>query len=150
MPRAHWSSAWSTGSVPLPELRAASLRYAKRLSLISPEALYATKRAVNRGADAAGFRTAIYAGLDVVGPLYATKTEFGTKFREMVAAEPGQKLGDIMTEHVISLPKDATLREAAMLFDRYNFRALPITDENDQLLGAVSSRDVRSLRPRLA
>jgi enoyl-CoA hydratase/carnithine racemase len=73
--------------VPLAELRAASLRYAKRLSLISPEALYATKRAVNRGADAAGFRTAIYAGLDVVGPLYATKTEFGAKFREMVATE---------------------------------------------------------------
>jgi enoyl-CoA hydratase/carnithine racemase len=44
--------------VPLAELRAASLRYAKRLSLISPEAPYATKRAVNRGADAAGFRTA--------------------------------------------------------------------------------------------
>ena len=42
--------------VPLAELRTASLRYAKRLSLISPEALYATKRAVNRGADAAGFR----------------------------------------------------------------------------------------------
>jgi magnesium transporter len=70
--------------------------------------------------------------------------------REMVAAEPGQTLGDIMTEHVISLPKDATLREAALLFERYHFRALPITDENDQLLGAVSSRDVRSLRPRLA
>jgi magnesium transporter len=51
---------------------------------------------------------------------------------------------------VISLPKDATLREAAMLFERYNFRALPITDENDHLLGAVSSRDVRSLKPRLA
>src|SRR5205823_281161 len=49
--------------VPLAELREASLRWAKRLSLISPEALYATKRAINRGADAAGFRTAIYAGL---------------------------------------------------------------------------------------
>jgi enoyl-CoA hydratase len=73
--------------VPLAELREASLRWAKRLSLISPEALYAAKRAVNRGADAAGFRTAIYAGLDVVGPLYATKTEFGAKFREIVAAE---------------------------------------------------------------
>jgi CBS domain-containing protein len=69
--------------------------------------------------------------------------------RDMVAAEPGQTLGDIMTEHVISLPKDATLREAALLFERYNFRALPITDDNDQLLGAISSRDVRSLRPRL-
>jgi enoyl-CoA hydratase/carnithine racemase len=73
--------------VPLPELREASLRYAKRLSLISPEALYATKRAVNRGADAAGFRTALYAGLDIVGPLYATKTEFGQKFRDIVVAE---------------------------------------------------------------
>ena len=40
-----------------------------------------------RGADAAGFRTALYAGLDVVGPLYATKTEFGTKFRDIVASE---------------------------------------------------------------
>ena len=73
--------------VPLAELREASRRYAKRLSLISPEALYATKRAVNRVADAAGFRTGLYAGLDVVGPLYATKTEFGAKFRDMVAAE---------------------------------------------------------------
>ena len=73
--------------VPLPELREASLRWAKRLSLISPEALYAAKRAVNRGADAAGFRTALYAGLDVVGPLYATKTEFGQRFREIVARE---------------------------------------------------------------
>jgi enoyl-CoA hydratase len=73
--------------VPLAELREASRRYAKRLSLISPEALYATKRAINRGADAAGFRTALYAGLDVVGPLYATKTEFGAKFREIVANE---------------------------------------------------------------
>ena len=50
-----------------PARRAASLSYAKRLSLISPEALYATKRAINRVADAAGFRTALYAGLDVVG-----------------------------------------------------------------------------------
>jgi enoyl-CoA hydratase len=73
--------------VPLAELRAASLRYAKRLTLISPEALQATKRAINRGADAAGFRTALYAGLDVVGPLYATTTEFGARFREIVAAE---------------------------------------------------------------
>jgi enoyl-CoA hydratase len=73
--------------VPLAELPEASLRWAKRLSLISPEALYATKRAINRGADAAGFRTALYAGLDVVGPLYATRTEFGQKFRDMVAAE---------------------------------------------------------------
>ena len=62
--------------------------------------------------------------------------------RDIVGAEPGQTLGDIMTAHVIALPKDASLRDAVMFFERYNFRALPITDENDRLLGAVSSRDV--------
>jgi enoyl-CoA hydratase/carnithine racemase len=72
---------------PLTELRDASLAYAKRLSLISPEALYATKRAVNRVADATGFRTALYSGLDVVGPLYATETEHGTRFREIARTE---------------------------------------------------------------
>ena len=51
---------------------------------------------------------------------------------------------------VISLPKDATLREAAMLSERFNFRALPITDDDGQLMGAVASHGVRSLKPRLA
>jgi enoyl-CoA hydratase len=73
--------------VPLAELPSASLKYAKRLSLISPEALYATKRAVNRVGDAAGFRTALYTGLEVVGPLYATTTELGARFREIAATE---------------------------------------------------------------
>ena len=93
-------------------------------------------------------------GMDVVMYVYVTDAAGTLKgvvdIREMVAAEPGQTLGDIMTEHVIALPKDGTLREAAMLFERYDFRALPITDERDQLLGVVSSRDVRSLKPRRA
>lgn len=71
--------------VPLADLRAASLAWAKRLSLISPEALYATKLAINRGADAAGFTNRIHVGLDVVAPLYATKTELGQRFRDIVA-----------------------------------------------------------------
>ena len=73
--------------VPLAELREKSLAWAKRLSLISPEALYATKLAINRGADAAGFSNRINAGLDAVAPLYATKTEFGQRFREIVEKE---------------------------------------------------------------
>jgi magnesium transporter len=93
-------------------------------------------------------------GKDVLMYVYVTDAAGALKgvvdIREILAAEPGQTLGDIMTEHVIALPKDATLREARMLFERYDFRALPITDESDQLLGAVSSRDVRALRPRLA
>jgi enoyl-CoA hydratase len=69
--------------VPRDELRAATLKYAKRLALIAPEALAATKLAINRGAEAGGFRNALQAGLDVVAPLYAETTEVGRQFEEI-------------------------------------------------------------------
>jgi len=73
--------------VGLDDLPLASLKYAKRLALISPEALAWTKLAINRGADAAGFRNALNAGLDVVAPLYAARTEFGEKFHEITRTD---------------------------------------------------------------
>jgi enoyl-CoA hydratase/carnithine racemase len=69
--------------VPRAELETATLRFARRLALISPEALASTKLALNRGAEAAGFRAAIHAGLDVLAPLYAARTEVGAKFDEI-------------------------------------------------------------------
>jgi enoyl-CoA hydratase len=69
--------------VPRAELESATLKLARRMALIAPEALAATKLAVNRGADAAGFRNAIRAGLDVLAPLYAARTEIGTTFDEI-------------------------------------------------------------------
>jgi len=69
--------------VPRAELAAATMKFARRMALISPEALMATKLGVNRGADAAGFRNAIRAGLDVLAPLYAGRTEVGMKFDEI-------------------------------------------------------------------
>jgi enoyl-CoA hydratase/carnithine racemase len=69
--------------VPRAELQAATLKFARRMALISPEALASTKLAINRGADAAGFRNAIRAGLDVLAPLYAARTEVGMKFDEI-------------------------------------------------------------------
>ena len=69
--------------VPRDELVATTMKVAKRLALIAPEALAATKLAINRGADAAGFRNAIRAGLDVLAPLYAAQTEVGVKFDEI-------------------------------------------------------------------
>src|SRR6266481_165636 len=68
--------------VPRDELAATTMKVAKRLALIAPEALAATKLAINRGADAAGFRNAIRAGLDVLAPLYAATTESGAEFRD--------------------------------------------------------------------
>ena len=69
--------------VPLDQLKEKTLRFAKRMALISPEALEQTKLAINRGADAAGFTNAMNAGLDVVAPLYAAKTDVGVQFTEI-------------------------------------------------------------------
>jgi enoyl-CoA hydratase len=73
--------------VPKDDLAAASLKYAKRLALISPEALYWTKLSINRGADATGFRNALNAGVDIVSPLYAATTEMGAKFQQIKAKD---------------------------------------------------------------
>jgi enoyl-CoA hydratase/carnithine racemase len=73
--------------VPLAELEAATLKFARKLTLIAPEALYAAKLAINRGADVAGFRNAMQAGLDMLAPLYAAKTEIGLKFTEITRKE---------------------------------------------------------------
>jgi enoyl-CoA hydratase len=73
--------------VPRDALRGATLKYAKRLSLIAPEALKTTKRAINRGIEDAGFRNAIQSGLDVVAPLYAASTEVGRQFDELRAKD---------------------------------------------------------------
>jgi len=70
--------------VPAAELRAATVKYAKRLSLISPEALRWGKRIINRGAEIAGMRSAIEAGVDSFVSLYATQTEVGREFGRRV------------------------------------------------------------------
>ena len=69
--------------VPLDELEAFTIKLAKRMALIAPEALEKAKLAINRGADCSGFRNAMQAGLDIVAPIYAAKTEVGLKFTEI-------------------------------------------------------------------
>ena len=73
--------------VPTAELGEAGLKFAKRLTLISPEALYVTKLSINRGAEAGGFRNAINVGLDVVAPIYAAKTAIGMQFKDIAEKE---------------------------------------------------------------
>lgn len=73
--------------VPAAELESAALKFAKRMTLVSPEALYCAKLSINRGAEAAGFRNAINVGVDVASPLYAAQTEAGMKFKEIAAKD---------------------------------------------------------------
>lgn len=66
--------------VPREDLDERTLDYARRLSLIAPEALSRLKLAINRGAEL-GFSSAMQAGLDVLAPLYAVETEEGRMFK---------------------------------------------------------------------
>ena len=73
--------------MPAAELHTATIRYAKRLALVSPEALRWGKRVINRGAEIAGMRAALEAGVDSFVTLYATQTEVGKEFGRRVAAD---------------------------------------------------------------
>ena len=69
--------------------------------------------------------------------------------REIVQAEEEQTLGEIMTDSIISLSPDQTLADAVEMFSRYSFRAIPVIYQDNQLLGVVSQRDIKGIKPRL-
>jgi magnesium transporter len=68
--------------------------------------------------------------------------------RELLQANPDDRIGDLMTPNVISMNPESTLIEASELFSRYSFRAIPITDENDKILGVIPYRDIMDLKHR--
>jgi enoyl-CoA hydratase/carnithine racemase len=73
--------------VPPAELDTVAMKFAKRLTLISPEALYYAKASINRGAEVAGLHDALKAGVDVLAPIYAAQTEMGRRFKEITAEQ---------------------------------------------------------------
>jgi magnesium transporter len=91
--------------------------------------------------------------MDVI--MYFYVTEDGDKLRgvvdvrELIAAEPQQTLEEVMADNVITLGPEETLGDAVKTFARYGFNALPITDDEQRILGVVSFRDIRGIRPRL-
>lgn len=91
--------------------------------------------------------------MDVIMYVYVTDKLDTLKgivdFRELLAAEPEQSLGEIMTDNIISLNPEDTLSDAVAMFARYDFRATPIIDTENKLLAVISSRDIRGIEPRL-
>jgi magnesium transporter len=65
--------------------------------------------------------------------------------KELLQADDNKKLGQIMVFDYISLKPDSTLKDAKNMFDRYDFRSLPVTDEENKMLGVVPYRDVMNL-----
>lgn len=62
--------------------------------------------------------------------------------KELLMADDKALLKDVMTDNVVSLDHDSTLRKESELFARYSFRAMPITDEDNKILAVVTYRDI--------
>lgn len=64
------------------------------------------------------------------------------RLRRLVTARSTSRLGNIMSDDVISVDVNADQEEVADQVDKYNFISIPVTDSDNRLLGAVTFDDV--------
>ncbi len=62
--------------------------------------------------------------------------------RQLILADPHQRMIDIMDPEVISVPVGTDQEECARLMDRYDLLALPVVDEHQRLLGVITVDDL--------
>lgn len=65
--------------------------------------------------------------------------------RELILADPSERLGEIMERQVISVRPDTDLRMVAETFSKYNLLAVPVVDEGGELRGIITVDDVLNL-----
>lgn len=64
--------------------------------------------------------------------------------RDLLLADPGLTLRDVMNREVIFAQTDADQEEAAQLIQRYDLAALPIVDREHNLVGVMTVDDART------
>jgi len=62
--------------------------------------------------------------------------------RELVCADPGQIISDIMESNVVSVQAMQDQEEAAQVMKHYDLQALPVLNSQDQLVGVISHDDI--------
>jgi magnesium transporter len=62
--------------------------------------------------------------------------------RDLVTAEPEDRLGDVMTREVVSVATEADQEEVARVIQRYDFLAVPVVDREQRLVGIITVDDV--------
>ncbi|RMH15880.1 MAG: magnesium transporter [Acidobacteria bacterium] len=65
-----------------------------------------------------------------------------TSLRQLLLAEPGATLGTVMTTSLIKVRTDTDQEEVAQLAARYDLLAIPVTDEDNKLVGIVTVDDI--------
>ena len=62
--------------------------------------------------------------------------------RDLVTADPHDRIGDVMTEEVLSVRTDTDQEKVARTIQRYDFLAVPVVDFEQRLVGIVTVDDV--------
>ncbi len=62
--------------------------------------------------------------------------------RDMALAAPGKSLSDLVVRDAVKVTVTEDVEEVARTFDKYDYFALPVVDENDRLLGVITVDDV--------
>lgn len=87
---------------------------------------------------------------DVVMYIYVVDEELRLvgvlDIREVLQSEPATHLSEAMNTHVISFNPEDSLRMVAEAFERYSFRAIPVTDADEKIVGVIPYRDVMNLK----
>ena len=62
--------------------------------------------------------------------------------RDLIIATPNEKIADVMSSRVVSVPEDMDQEEVAMLIKKYDFLAAPVVSIDHHLLGIVTVDDM--------
>ena len=62
--------------------------------------------------------------------------------RDLVVADPEERVGDVMTREVVSVGTGTDQEEVARVIQRYDFLAVPVVDREQRLVGIVTVDDV--------
>ena len=62
--------------------------------------------------------------------------------RYLVMADPDTIIGEMMNENIISISTTTDQEEAAMAFQKYDFTAMPVVDNEDRMVGIITIDDI--------
>jgi len=63
-------------------------------------------------------------------------------YRDLLLADPGDRIEDIMYSRVISVPVHMDQEQVARTIERYDFLSVPVVDDDGRLVGIVTVDDV--------
>lgn len=62
--------------------------------------------------------------------------------KDLVVAEPNQKIEDLMDKHIIAVKTDDDREYVASLFKKYDLLSMPVVDRENRLVGIITIDDV--------